>query len=202
LLGSAYLAQQGNLAGNGDNPFGSLTALYIVAEDKKAGVLVKLAGEVAPDPVTGQLVTTFRETPQVPFSDFKITFFNGPGAPVSTPALCGTYTTQTTIEPWSETPAVHPSSSFQVLSGPKGAACRDPLPFAPGVQAGSTNIQAGAFTSFTLTMTRPDGDQALGRTQVKTPPGLLGMLSSCQEPSKNVGGSPSKNVGLEWVEAG
>jgi hypothetical protein len=31
---------------------------------------------------------------------------------------------------------------------------------------------------------------------------LVGQLSNCQEPLKNVGGSPSKNVGLEWGEAG
>jgi hypothetical protein len=206
LLGSAYLAQQGNLPGNGDNPFGSLTALYIVAENKKAGVLVKLAGEVSPDPVTGQLVTTFRETPQVPFSDFKIAFFGGPRASLTTPALCGTYTSQTTIEPWSDTGAVHPSSSFQVTSGPHSAGCQDPLPFSPGFQAGSTNVQGGAFTSFSVTMTRPDGDQALGRTQVKTPPGLLGMLSSvtlCGEPQASQGKcAPDSQIGETTVSAG
>ncbi len=206
LLGSAYIAQQGNLPGNGSNPFGSLTALYIVAEDKKAGVLVKLAGEVVPDPVTGRLRTTFTETPQVPFSDFKVAFFDGPRAPVTTPAFCGTYTTETTLEPWSGTGAVHPSSNFQVLTGPHGSPCANPLPFAPGFQAGSTNIQAGAFTPFSLTLTRPDGDQALGRTQIKTPPGLLGMLSNvklCEEPQASQGKcAPESQIGETTVNAG
>ncbi len=206
LLGSAYIAQQGNLPGNGTNPFGSLTALYIVAEDKKAGVLVKLAGEVVPDPVTGRLRTTFTETPQVPFSDFKVAFFDGPNAPVSTPALCGTYTTETTLEPWSGTGAVHPSSNFQILTGPHGTPCADPLPFAPGFQASSTNVQAGAFTPFSLTLTRPDGDQALGRTQIKTPPGLLGLLSSvklCEEPQASQGKcAPDSQIGETTVNAG
>ena len=52
LRGSVFVAQQGNLAGNGSNPFGSLLAIYIVAEGQ--GVTVKLPGEIELEPVTGQ----------------------------------------------------------------------------------------------------------------------------------------------------
>ncbi|MGA8364919.1 MAG: hypothetical protein WB709_10410, partial [Solirubrobacteraceae bacterium] len=133
LLGSVYLAQQGNLAGNGENPFGSLLALYIVIDNKQAGVLVKLAGEVVPDPVTGQLVASFKETPQLPFSDVKVSFFGGSRAALSTPAICGSYTTQTSIEPWSGTAAANPSSTFQITSSPHGGSCQNPLPFVPAI---------------------------------------------------------------------
>jgi hypothetical protein len=184
LMGSVYLASQD------DNPFGSLIALYIVAENKEYGVLVKVAGEVTPDPVTGQLVTTFEETPPLPFSDLKLAFFGTARAPLSTPALCGTYTTETSIEPWTGTPAVSPSSKFQITSGPGGSPCADPLPFTPGFQSGSTNLQAGAFTPFTLTMSRPDGNQTLSRVEMQMPPGLLGTLSNvklCGEPQASQG---------------
>jgi hypothetical protein len=184
LTGAVYLASQD------DNPFGSLIALYVVAENKVAGVRVKVAGQVTPDPITGQLVTTFKETPQLPFSDFKLSFFGTARAPLSTPPLCGTYTTETSIEPWTETQPASPSSKFQITSGPAGSPCADPLPFSPGFQAGSTNLQAGAFTPFTLTMTRPDGNETLSKIEMQMPPGLLGTLSNvklCGEPQASQG---------------
>ena len=55
--GSAYLAHIHV------NPFQSPLVLFLFAEDKKAGVTVKLAGEVIPDPNTGALTSVFRETP-------------------------------------------------------------------------------------------------------------------------------------------
>ncbi len=206
LVGAAYLAAPQNFAGPLENPFGSLVALYIVAEDKAAGVLVKLAGQVTPDPVTGQLVATFTETPQLPFNDLKLDFFGTERAPLSTPAACGTYTTATSIEPWSDTPAATPSSSFQISSGPGGTPCASPQPFAPGFQAGSTNLQAGAFTPFTLTMSRPDGSQALSRVSVQMPPGLLGALSSvklCGEAQANAGSCGDESlIGHTTISAG
>jgi len=76
LEGAFYLAAQ-NL-----NPFGSLLAMYVVAEDPKAGVLVKLAGEARLNETTGQLVSKF-ETPQLPFEDGIFHFFGGARSPRS-----------------------------------------------------------------------------------------------------------------------
>ncbi len=55
--------------------------------------------------------------------------------------------------------------------------CADPLPFAPSLTAGSPNIQAGAFTPFTMTMSREDGNQNLKSIQLHMPPGLSGDLT-------------------------
>ena len=104
LVGGAYLASQEA------NPFGSLIAMYIVVYSEESGVLVKFAGEVKPNPVTGQLVTTFNETPQLPFEDLTLHFFGGSRAPLGTPALCGAYTTSALFSPWSGSPPVEPSS--------------------------------------------------------------------------------------------
>ncbi|HWX44392.1 MAG TPA: hypothetical protein VNY52_03610 [Solirubrobacteraceae bacterium] len=184
LVGAAYLAEQNA------NPFGSLLALYVVAYDPVSGVRVKLAGQITPDPVTGQLVSTFKETPQVPFENFAIHFFGGSRAPLGTPALCGGYTTTASIVPWSGNPAVPASSEFRITSGPNGALCHDPLPFKPTLNAGTTSIQAGGFSPFTMTMSREDGEQNLQSVQLKMPPGLLGTLSSvklCGEAQADAG---------------
>lgn len=191
LTGSVYLAAQN------ENPFGSLIALYLVAQDPVSGTLVKVAGEVKPDPVTGQLVSTFDNTPQLPFEDLELHFFGGDRAPLATPALCGTYTTSASIEPWSENPPSTPSSSFQIISGPNGSSCSSPLPFAPSLTGGTTNIQAGGFSPFTMTMSREDGQQSLKSIQLHMPPGLLGTLSSvrlCGEPQADAGTCGSESL--------
>ena len=206
LEGAVYLAAPQNFAGALENPFGALVAMYIVAKDPVSGVLVKLPGKVTPDPVTGQLVATFEHTPQLPFDELELHFFGGDRAPLSTPASCGRYTTSASITPWSGDAAVEPSSSFDIGSGPNGAPCSDPQPFAPGFEAGSTNLQAGAFTPFDLTMTRPDADQTLGRIDMQMPPGLSGTLSSvklCGEPQAAQGTcGPQSLIGETIVSAG
>jgi hypothetical protein len=192
LTGAAYLATQEK------NPFGSLLAMYIVAQDPVSGTLVKVAGEVTPNPVTGQLVTTFDNTPQLPFEDLKLHFFGGSRAPLATPALCkGTkpgepgYTTTASFAPWSGNAEVPASSEFDITSGPNGGPCPGAsLPFAPTLAGGTTNIAAGGFTPFTMTMSREDGSQQLQGIQLQMPPGLLGMLSSvtrCEEAQANAG---------------
>ena len=84
--GSIYLAQQNA------NPFGSLLAIYMVVEAK--GVTVKIAGKIDTDPSTGQVTATFDDNPQLPFSDFRLNFFGGPGGVLVNPNDCGdkTYT--------------------------------------------------------------------------------------------------------------
>ena len=154
-------------------------------------MLVKLAGEVKPDPVTGQLVATFKNTPQLPFEELELHFFGGSRAPLGTPALCGAYTTTASIAPWSGNPPVELILGIQDHERARTAApCASPLPFAPSLTAGTTNIQAGAFTPFTMTMSREDGNQNLKAIQLHMPPGLSGTLSGvelCGEPQADAG---------------
>ncbi len=200
LEGAAYLATQNQ------NPFGSLVALYLLAYDPVSGVRVKLAGEVQPNPVTGQLVSTFKETPQLPFEDLSLHFFGGSRAPLGTPASCGSYTTTASIAPWSGNAPVGSSSEFQITSGPNGGPCESPLPFAPSLTAGSLNLQAGSFTPFTTTFSREDGNQNLQSIQLHMPPGLLGTLAHvqlCGEPQADQGScGPESLIGETTVSVG
>jgi hypothetical protein len=200
LVGAAYLAQQYT------NPFGSLIALYIVVHDPVSGVRIKVAGEVKPDPVTGQLVSTFDNTPPLPFEDLTLHFFGGSRAPLGTPALCGSYMTSASVAPWSGNPPVASDSRFDITSGPNHTPCVSPLPFAPELTTGSLNIQAGAFTPFTMTMSREDGNQNLDAITLKMPPGLLGELSKtklCGEAEGNAGTcGPDSLIGETTVSVG
>ncbi len=199
IEGAVYLAAQEA------NPFGSLLALYIVAESPVSHVLVKLAGEVKLDPSTGQISSTFADTPQLPFEDFKLQFFGGPRASLSTPASCGQHTTTGSFGSWSG--ATQPvSSTFSTTSGPEGGPCTEPQPLSPSFNAGSSNLQAGAFTSFTVNLLRPDSNQALTGLTVHLPPGIAAMLSSvtpCPEPQAAAGScGPESEIGHASSSAG
>ena len=102
--GSVYLATpyanpfpEPARAGEPAHPEGSLLALYVVARFPVRGVLVKVAGKVEANPVTGQLVTSFEGVPSlhgpyleglppVPFSLFTFQFHQGQTSPLVTPA--------------------------------------------------------------------------------------------------------------------
>ena len=177
LQGGVYVAEQEH------NPFASLFAIYLTAEDAASGVRVKLAGQVTLDEETGQVTTIFTDTPQVPLEDLKLHFFEGPRASLSTPPLCGNYSTTAGFTPWSSPTATTSQSSFPITTGPGG--CASPEPFQPALSAGAGDEQAGAFTSFSLTINRPDGDQALRGLAVHLPPGIAAVLASvtpCPEP--------------------
>ncbi len=187
LKGFVYLAAEDT------NPFHAPLVVYIVAKDPVSGVLVKLAGSVTPEEGTGQVISTFENTPQVPFKQLKLQFFGGPRASLSTPEQCGSYPTTTSFTPWSGDAAATPAPTpFVISSGAGGGPCpSNPQPFAPSFAAGSENLQAGAFTNFKLTIGRPDGQQALTGITMHLPPGIAGVLASlnpCPEPA----------LGQEW----
>ena len=206
LTGSMYLAAPQNFEGLPENPFSSKVALYLVAEEHERGVLVKLAGKVVPDPGTGQLTTTFEDTPQLPFTELKAEFFGTARAPLATPALCGSYTTTATFTPWSATPPVSPTSTFPITSGPAGSACSNPLPFAPTLVSDTPNVQAGAFSPLETTLSREDGQQAIRSVVLHYPPGVSGMLKGvplCGEAQANAGTcSEESKIGETIVSVG
>jgi hypothetical protein len=174
ILGSVYVAKPF------DNPFNALLGLYIVAKVPDRGILVKLAGQIEPNPVTGQLVTTFDNDPQQPFERFTLKFRPGATAPLVSPPTCGTYTTQGALTPWSA--PLEPrlvSSSFEITSGVHEGACPSGgvPPFKPYVISGTENNDAGSYSQFYLRIVREDGEQEITHFSTVLPPGLSGNLS-------------------------
>lgn len=184
LQGSVYLASKDT------SPFGSPLVLYIFAEGPESKVQVKLAGEVKINQQTGQLTSVFKNTPPLAFSELNLHLFNSARSSQSTPEACGSYSAEASFEAWSkdkENEAHEPleavtsqSPGFQITSGPGGTPCPAPgtQPFAPSFEAGALSPQAGAFSPFTVNVTRPDGNQALRTLTIHEPPGSAAILAS------------------------
>jgi uncharacterized repeat protein (TIGR01451 family) len=207
LEGEVFVAQPGcSPCTNQDAADGNLFRLFLQA--RGAGVVVKVAGTVSANPGTGRLTATFKNNPQLPFSDLKLQFKGGPRAPLATPQTCGVFTTTSDLVPWSapETPDATPFSSFGVSWDGAGGACPASHPFAPSFTAGTVVPKAGAYSPFTLTLARADREQDLSQIQVRMPPGLLGTLSSvplCGEPQAALGTcSQASRIGTTTVAAG
>jgi hypothetical protein len=181
LPGAVYLARQA------ENPFHSLIVIYIAVDDPQSGVVVKLAGKVTLDPTTGQLSTVVPGSPQVPFEDFKLDFFEGARAPLRTPAVCGTHTTTTAMTPWSAPafgPDATPTDSFQTTVSPSGGSCPTSaaaLPNNPRFEAGSQSPIAGAYAPFVLNLARADGSQELKGLNLTLPPGMAAKFAGVAE---------------------
>ncbi|MFZ1153381.1 MAG: hypothetical protein WAN93_00605, partial [Solirubrobacteraceae bacterium] len=174
IHGSIYIAQPY------DNPSGSLIELYVVAKNPEVGVLIKLAGKVEANAITGQLTTIFENNPQLAFSHFNFHFREGQQAPLISPTTCGTYQTQAVLSPWSEpTTTLTETSSFSITKGFDGGACPSGgvPPFSPGIEAGLLNNNAGSFSPFYLHLTRTDAEQYISGFSTNLPSGLTGDLS-------------------------
>ncbi len=172
------------------------------------GVEIKLVGDVHLNTTTGQLTTVFKETPEVPFTSFKLAFSGGAQAALVTPPTCGLFTSASDFTPWSS-PAVEDvfsPSSFQIATGTNGSPCQSPLPFTPSMIAGATTDQAGGYTAFSLLLSRADDQQRISKLQFKTPKGLLGMISHvqlCEEPQAAKGECPAgSQIGHTVVGSG
>jgi len=192
LEGDVILAKQR------ENPFGSLLAVYLAV--KGPGFYLKLPGKVEADPVSGQLTTTFSDTPQLPFDQLRLRLRSGPNAPLVTPAACDTYTTQVEMTSWASDTPVPLSSPMTIDEN-----CA-PAGFDPGLRAGTANPIAGSASAFALQVTRGDGEQNIARIDATLPEGVLAKLKGvplCAEVGAATGACPAASqVGTATVGAG
>ena len=177
LIGSLYF---------GEPKPGDQYRLFMVFDG--FGIHAKLVGRVVPDPRTGRITAYFEDLPQVPFEDFDIHLFASDRGLMATPTACTVYKTDGNFFPWDEAlPNIVSSQSFGLTSGPGGSECPGPVrPFKPRLVAGNSNPNAGAYSTFSLTLDRDDGDQFLGDLNFEMPPGFTGNLRGigyCSEAS-------------------
>jgi hypothetical protein len=173
--------------------------IYLVAASKEFGVQVVLKGTVTPNPVTGQLTTTFAENPLAPFDNVRLHFHGGPLAPIANPLVCGPAPMSQAYTGWG-------GLAFTAMSSFTTTGC--PSPQFNWGQTTSTVPSAGQPDSFFIfRLFRSDGQQYLSQARTVLPEGLVAKIPAvplCPEPQANAetGCTAENQVGTATVQAG
>jgi hypothetical protein len=184
----------------------TLTERYRVFLRVNAGnTVITLQGDVEANEETGQVSTAFQDLPELPFAILRLNFFGGATAALANPDACGPATSSgSTVSYAGQSASL--SSTFEIDEAAEGGTCQSPLPFTPSFMAGTTDPLAGHTSSFTLAVSRADGQQNLSSFSAHLPPGLIGLVGSvplCREPAAGEGGCPqASEVGTATVTAG
>jgi hypothetical protein len=165
LDGEVFLRSQ-----NSDDPeSGEMFRLALVIASEERGIRIKLPGSLRVNKDTGRITAVFKDNPQLPVEDIKLAFKSGPRAPLATPATCGARAISTHLVSWAGHDVTLPS--------PVGVDCAPGLgAFTPAVSAGTAVTTGGAFSPFTLTVSKPDGNAAVSGLSLSLPMGLLARL--------------------------
>lgn len=194
LHGAIYLREQ-----EPEHPY----RIWIVADD--LGLHVKLPGELELDKETGQIhsiVVGTPETegiPQTPLREVKLLFKSGFRAPLITPSSCDAepatperdpYLTHYEFTPWSEGPVAEGNAPMEITEG-----CEERT-FSPKLSAGSTNSQGGAFSPFSVTITREDLEEDIAGFKLLLPQGLAASFAGiphCEGIAAETGACPPES---------
>ncbi len=95
---------------------------------------------------------------------------------------------------------------FEVDGDGHGAACATPTPFVPTQSVAASPATAGAASTFTLNLQRPDGQQYISSVRAKLPAGLLGNIPTvtpCGEQQASAGEcQAASQIGVVAIQAG
>ena len=174
IEGLVYLAAQD------DNPFDSLLAGYIVFSDPDRGILIKVPGEISVDKDTGQITGTFKDNPQLPFSNLTLHFKAGAHAALITPKTCGDYTSSSELSGWAGNPPTDGTDTFTITQSPGGGACpakESDQPNTPSLDAGPVSPISAHYSPFVLHLRRDDGTQTFSALNLTLPQGMTGKLA-------------------------
>jgi hypothetical protein len=202
LVGAVYVGRPLSTDPGSGNEY----RIFIDAEAPSRGVSVRLEGKVSADPSTGRLTTAVLENPQLPFSDFILSFNSGNRTPLANPLVCGPATTNASLTPYSGNPAAEPFMAFPVDFDGKGGSCSSPLPFSLTQSAAASPATGGASTTFAFDLARNDGEQYMSKLSTTLPAGLVGRIPAvtpCGEPQAAQGKcTTSSLIGTATVSVG
>jgi DNA-binding beta-propeller fold protein YncE len=172
LKGAIYLAQPG------ENPYGSLLAVYLVVPAPDRGILLKARGELLPDPADGTLTARFDGLSQIPYSELRVSFRSSQRAPFVSPSTCAR--TSTRIEPttWAEIPVGPLEIESPLEAGIDDSPCPTGTPpFQPTVVAGAVNSNVNSYTPYAVHISRRDSEQEITSYSLVLPKGITGKLA-------------------------
>ncbi len=134
---------------------------------------MKLIGHLAVDD-QNRIVTTLTDLPEVPVTEFRLTFRGGDQAAVVTPPTCGTTQGGLAAFPYSNPSAqADRGANYSVTDDCDAAgAASASLAFT------GSNPNAGQYGAFTTTISRPDRSARLSRAVVDLPPGEVANLKA------------------------
>ncbi len=183
IAGGIYLAQADDprtSAKGAENPFDTLIAVYLIAKSPERGILVKVAGQINPDPQTGSLSASFEELPQLPYTDLEVNFRSGQRAPMITPPFCGPARSKIELGAWaSGLKPLSANSDSQIKTGIEAGPCPTGAtpPFKPEAVAGGVNSNVNSYTPYFVHLTRRDTEQEITSYSLDLPKGIVGKLA-------------------------
>jgi len=154
---------------------GKMFRLFAVVRNRERGLLAKIFGSAVANPATGQLTTTFRQNPRIPFSRMTLEFKGGQRGQLAMPQRCrNDYAWSSLLTPWT---AAHGGGGDPVADGGAFAAISNcGFGFAPAFSAGMSNRRGGGSGEFSVSFSRRDGEQWLQGVSAKVPQGLLASV--------------------------
>ena len=181
LEGAIYLAQPNDSEASGaENPFDALVAVYMVAKSPARGLLVKVAGQLRPDPGSGRITAVFDDLPALPYATLEVNFRPGQRAPLVTPPFCGTHYTEIEMVPWvGPGQTARATSESHIEAGIDNGPCPSGAtpPFSPAVTAGGVNSNVGTYTPYFIRLSRKDTEQEITSYSLTLPKGITGKLA-------------------------
>jgi len=198
LHGNLYLGDPSAPEPIGGPPY----TVYLALASPRYGQQLRLPGTMLANPVTGQLTVTFANGPQMPFSELKLTLGSGGAAILANPLDCRPASSALALTPYSNGSA---PDEFTVPFNAQGA-CSTSAALAPTQSTRMTPELAGANSTFSFELVRPDQQQYIAAASAKLPPGLLPDIAQvplCAEPAAGEGAcTEASQIGVVGVEAG